>query len=237
MTKPFAVAPPVTFELAPSPEPLLPFELPAAEFPAVAVSSAREEEEATTASRPKTAPQVVPPHAPPGAEAAPLSVAGVHEAAAAAEARPSCILGRIDLRKTIPTPQSQRRPEAPRAPVASRAKESEKVSGAEVIKKQPHKRTVIRTPGVSELGEREVRLLRALKKKKPLPSREQKPTTELTVPKANKRVSKVAEVITVGELAKAMGVKVADVITKLMRLGMLATVNQVGRGYGNTGCG
>ena len=50
--------------------------------------------------------------------------------------------------------------------------------------------------------------------------------TEITVPKASKRRIKVAEVITVGDLAKKMGVKVAEVINKLMGLGIMATINQ-----------
>ena len=45
--------------------------------------------------------------------------------------------------------------------------------------------------------------------------------------KAGKRVVKVAETITVGDLAKQMSVKVGEVIAKLMQLGVLATINQV----------
>jgi translation initiation factor IF-2 len=206
---PFAVTPPVAFELAPVTEPLPRFELPAAE---------PDEKEATTVSSEKIVPHV--------AVETRLPVRDTDGAATVAEARPSRILGHIDLRKVVSTLQPQRRPEAPRAPVTSGAKGAEKVSGAEVAKTPPPKRTVIRTPEVSELSEREARLLRTPKKKKALPSGEHKPT-ELTVPKASKRVIKVAEVITVSELAKAMGVKAADLITQLMRLGMLATVNQV----------
>ena len=50
--------------------------------------------------------------------------------------------------------------------------------------------------------------------------------TAITVPKAVKRRIKVGETITVGELAKKMGVKVGDVINKLIALGMMATINQ-----------
>jgi translation initiation factor IF-2 len=51
--------------------------------------------------------------------------------------------------------------------------------------------------------------------------------TEVTVPKAIKRKIRVAETITVGELAKRMGVKAADLIKQLIGLGVMATVNQV----------
>ena len=50
--------------------------------------------------------------------------------------------------------------------------------------------------------------------------------TEITVPKAIKRRIKVAETITVGDLAKKMGIKVSEVINKLMGLGVMATINQ-----------
>ena len=50
--------------------------------------------------------------------------------------------------------------------------------------------------------------------------------TQLTTPKAIKRVIKVEETITVQELAAAMSVKAADIIRQLMHLGAMATLNQ-----------
>jgi len=50
--------------------------------------------------------------------------------------------------------------------------------------------------------------------------------TEITIPKAIKRKIKVLEGITVGLLAKRMRVKAAEVIKKLMDLGVVATVNE-----------
>ena len=50
--------------------------------------------------------------------------------------------------------------------------------------------------------------------------------TEVTVPKAIKRIIRIAETITVGELAKRMGVKGGDLIKKLMQLGVLVNINQ-----------
>ncbi len=54
--------------------------------------------------------------------------------------------------------------------------------------------------------------------------RMQKP--QITVPKASKRRIKVMEAITVGELAKKMGVKASEVINKLIGLGLMAGINQ-----------
>ena len=50
--------------------------------------------------------------------------------------------------------------------------------------------------------------------------------TEITTPKAIKRRVKVDEAITVGELAKAMGIKAADMVGRLMKIGMMVTLNQ-----------
>jgi len=62
-------------------------------------------------------------------------------------------------------------------------------------------------------------------KKKPRAAREKVPST--LPPKASKRVVKIEEVVTVGELAHRMGVKAAEVIKKLLELGSPATLNQL----------
>ncbi|HET6420349.1 MAG TPA: translation initiation factor IF-2 [Geobacteraceae bacterium] len=65
---------------------------------------------------------------------------------------------------------------------------------------------------------------RAAKGKK----REKEPVgkkTEITVPKAIKRIIKISESITVGELAKRMGIKANDLIRALMKMGFMATIN------------
>lgn len=49
--------------------------------------------------------------------------------------------------------------------------------------------------------------------------------TEITVPKAIKRIIKISESITVGELAKRMGIKATDLIRVLMKMGMMVTIN------------
>lgn len=49
--------------------------------------------------------------------------------------------------------------------------------------------------------------------------------TEITIPKAIKRIIKISESITVGELAKRMSAKANDLIRSLMRMGLMATIN------------
>jgi translation initiation factor IF-2 len=50
--------------------------------------------------------------------------------------------------------------------------------------------------------------------------------TEITVTKAAKRVVRIFEAISVGELSQRLGVKANEIIKKLMSLGIMATVNQ-----------
>ncbi|HOJ52398.1 MAG TPA: translation initiation factor IF-2 [Syntrophales bacterium] len=66
---------------------------------------------------------------------------------------------------------------------------------------------------------------RPREEKKVIPPERMK-KTEITVPKAIKRRIKVVDTITVGDLAKKMGVKAAEVINKLMGLGVMANINQ-----------
>lgn len=66
--------------------------------------------------------------------------------------------------------------------------------------------------------------MRNKKRRKPLPGEGKK--TEITVPKAAKRIIRMEDVISVAELAKKMSVKAGDVIGKLMGMGMMVTINQ-----------
>ncbi len=50
--------------------------------------------------------------------------------------------------------------------------------------------------------------------------------TEITVPKAIKRRIKVPEQVTVGDLARAMGIKASEVIRAIMAQGVMANINQ-----------
>lgn len=81
--------------------------------------------------------------------------------------------------------------------------------------------------GKGRLGRREVfepdhgdRQRRQKKAQKPVAKK-----TELTVSKAIKRIIRISDAITVGELAKRMGVKANDLIKELMRQGSMVTIN------------
>ena len=50
--------------------------------------------------------------------------------------------------------------------------------------------------------------------------------TNITQPKASKKVIKIAEAITVSELSQDLGVKASELIQKLVALGVMVTVNQ-----------
>ncbi len=64
------------------------------------------------------------------------------------------------------------------------------------------------------------------RKRKDASRKKSAPQTPVAETKAIKKRIKVVETIAVGELAKRMGVKVGEVIAKLMGLGVMATVNQ-----------
>ncbi len=157
------------------------------------------------------------------------------------------ILGRIDLGKlketseprprppeVRPRPHEVRtRPQAPTAPVSAPAtrEPTVEVGGAPLDganKRPTKKRKVIRKPETIETQERDLKLGRggAKKKRMQLPGKEQR-QTEITVPRASKRVIRISEVVTVGDLARNLGVKAGEVIKKLMGLGVMATINQV----------
>jgi translation initiation factor IF-2 len=92
--------------------------------------------------------------------------------------------------------------------------------------RKPKKRKVVHSPEAAEVQERDLRLVRGgNKKKRVVPGKEQR-QTEITVPRASKRVVRISEVVTVGDLSRNLGVKAGEVIKKLMGLGVMATINQ-----------
>jgi translation initiation factor IF-2 len=226
---------------------------PAEEIPAIAVPefelpieepAISYEEHGEEPTPPETKPDEVAPESPvaPSTSAAPV----VERAAPAPTEAPrgARILGRIDLRRTVQpapaAPPAARRP-GPGQPAAPftltqpprplkpgeiakpAAAEAEKPAAAKAGR---HKKRVVKKQDVLEFREKELRSGRIPRKKRALPGKEQR-KTEITVPKASKRVIKISEVITVGDLAREMGVKAGDVIKKLMSMGMMATINQV----------
>lgn len=154
--------------------------------------------------------------------------------------RSTRVLGRIDLGKLAaesrPRPAEARPTRAPTAaPGVTPAREPSApvreatpeggTDATGAAGKRPKKRKVIRKPEQLETQERDLRLVRGSKKKRAVPGKEQR-QTEITVPKASKRVVRISEVVTVGDLARSMGIKAGEVIKKLMSLGVMATINQ-----------
>jgi len=92
----------------------------------------------------------------------------------------------------------------------------------------PRKKTLIK-----KMIDRKDRRIEVEREERPAKWREEKKAppvkmkkTQITTPKAIKRRIRVAEAITVGELAKRMGIKAADVINKLIAMGLMVTINQ-----------
>ena len=155
-----------------------------------------------------------------------------------APARPPRILGRIDLGKLKeaseprPRPTEVRaRPQAPAAPTAVTPQpprgpvlESGEPVG-DLASKRPKKRKVIRKADTVEVQEKDLKTPRGGKRKR-IPVGKELRQTEITVPRASKRIVRLSEVITVGDLARTMGIKASEVIKKLMGLGVMATINQ-----------
>ena len=150
------------------------------------------------------------------------------------------VLGKIDLRKPAPTPRpaaptgqrlggpprpADRRPSpglsAPPQDAFAPPPDTSKPGARTIKKKKVVKKGV---PDVA--AEREMRGLRVPKKRRALPGKEQR-KTEITTPKASKRIVRITEGVTVGDLARNMGVKAAEIIKKLMDLGVMSTLNQV----------
>jgi translation initiation factor IF-2 len=146
------------------------------------------------------------------------------------------VLGRIDLKKAAAPPPGRVGPRRTEGPAGARTQpggapsapsEAPKAKENEFAKKAGgKKRKVIKKTDMLETLERDRRPGKLRRKKRALPGKEQH-HTEITTPKASKRVVKISEAITVGDLARAIGVKFGEVIKKLMDMGMMATVNQV----------
>jgi translation initiation factor IF-2 len=142
------------------------------------------------------------------------------------------VLGRIDLKKAEAARIAATRPTRPAGVAPGRGRAT--TAATEMPELPPtdergkkKKRRVIQKPEFAEIGDRDKRLgSRLPRKKRALPGKEQR-QTEITMPKASKRIVRISEVISVGELAKAMGVKAGEVVKKLMESGMMATINQV----------
>ena len=167
------------------------------------------------------------------------------------EATPARIIDRIDLggRTRRPAGDAAAEPVAPDIPLPARGtavKETavkEDPEGKRLVAKDRQKRAKFHWQQVATVSEDEeaeragARHKRVRYKLKDKAGRTKKGRgemvavnareTEITVPKAIKRKIKIHDGITVGELAKRMGVKGAELIKKLLALGVMATINQL----------
>jgi translation initiation factor IF-2 len=221
-----AEIPPSLAEVPPAPpEPEIP--PPAAEAPSVEAApeiAPAPERPAAVAVPPAPPPAPSRPAPPPVARTTPSPASGTAARPAPPpppgfeEMRGVKVLGKIDLRKPTGTaaPAGARGTEA--APSGEPAGDGapKKKKGRKVIKKSDMLDTMERD--FARGGKRP-------QKRRALPGKEQK-KTEITVPRASKRVVRISEVITVADLARAMGVKAGDVLKKLLDMGMMATINQ-----------
>ncbi|HSP98777.1 MAG TPA: translation initiation factor IF-2 [Candidatus Dormibacteraeota bacterium] len=231
LPEPFEAPPP----LPPMPEPLV--EEPAPER--VHVEEATSAPAAETPAEAPPPPVVARPPAPPPPKP-PVRTTVVERTIAPAE--PSLdrpfgpkVLGRIDLKKAEAARIAATRTVRPAGAAAPGRGRSPAAAAAEMPPMPPteergkkKKRRVIQKPEFAEVGDRDKRFggARLPRKKRAMPGKEQR-QTEITQPKASKRIVRISEVVSVGDLAKAMGVKAGEVVKKLMEQGMMATINQV----------
>jgi translation initiation factor IF-2 len=118
-------------------------------------------------------------------------------------------------RISIPPPEKPKKKGKPQVEVF--IEEEKKIPQRKILEKKIEKR-------LKKQEDQEVIFAKWRDNKKSAPAKMKK--TELTVPKAIKRRIKVGETITVGDLAKRMGIKVSDIINKLMSMDVMANINQ-----------
>ncbi len=220
---------------APPPSAEKPEEAPVAEAPAVeatspAVSAAAASSAETAESRAAELPAGVPPEAP-LAETPPTEAL-----AAEAPAEGESTVRVVEKPVTAPKPEDARKEKEKKW---KKNKPHEKKVQKGVLK-QTIIKEVLEEPeaeakkaeGAAPVAEAEPAVVRQFqptrlqKRRGGRPIKEKKAPSTLP-PKASKRLLKIEEVITVGDLAHRMGVKAADVIKKLIEMGMPSTLNQL----------
>ena len=148
----------------------------------------------------------------PAAAAPPPAAAAPGEAAPAAPSRPGI--------KLVPAAK----PPAEEEKKAKGKKKTKRPEATETTRAKPVKKREVRERAdLYGLAEGEARIpgrRRGLRKAMKKASK-----AELTIPKAIKRRIKVGESITVGELAKRMGIKSGAIIKQLLQMGVVANIN------------
>jgi translation initiation factor IF-2 len=123
------------------------------------------------------------------------------------------VLGKIDLSRKAAAPAPVEKPAAPAAPAADDKPGRKK------------KRKVVRKEDLFDDFERAMSSRQRRPMKKRVAPGQRVAKTELTTPKASKRVVRINEVTSPGELAKAMSIKAGEVLSALMRLGVMKAIN------------
>jgi len=123
------------------------------------------------------------------------------------------VLGRIDLSRKPAAPAQAEKPATPPAPAA------EDKAG------RKKKRKVVRKEDLFDDFERAMGGRQRRPMKKRVAPGQKVAKTELTTPKASKRVVRINQTTSAGELARSMSVKAAEVLQSLMRLGVMKSIN------------
>ena len=149
---------------------------------------------------PVASPAAPPPAAPrpaPVARPTPPPVSAAPPPPGFEEMRGVKVLGKIDLRKPTPPP-------APAAKAGEAAPSGDAAGEAPQEEEGPQGHQEVRPLDVMERDM--MRPGKRPQKRRALPGKEQN-KTEITVPRASKRVIRISEVVTVADLARSMGVK------------------------------
>jgi len=107
---------------------------------------------------------------------------------------------------------------------------NEKASSESKTTQETRVGSILAAPKALGLGRKEIIEIRdfhkpkASRKRRLAPGKKAK-KTEITTPKATKRVVRISDNVTVSDLAKKMSVKAGEVIKKLMSMGMMVTIN------------
>jgi translation initiation factor IF-2 len=134
------------------------------------------------------------------------------------------------VKDAFPPPQPPRPDKTARPPEADRSRKKGVKAPVEVLMGEAPLRS--KKVMAKKLVDRKGRQIEIDQPERPVKWREEKKApakmkkTLITTPKAIKRRIRVDEAISVGELAKRMGVKASEVINKLMGLGLMVTINQ-----------
>ncbi len=124
------------------------------------------------------------------------------------------VLGKIDLKKQA----------TPATPAKTEGETPATEGGAEDKKGRKRRRKVVQKEDLFDAMEKSFQARQRPRKKRAMPGQKVK-QTEVTTPKASKRVIKIHEVTSAGELAKAMGIKSGEVLGALMKLGVMKSIN------------